>query len=76
MAKLTLSVNNQVVANAKLYAQRSGMSVSKMVETYLAAVAERSSPAATQVRVLQLLRGSLKKADPRQYRTYLSKKYL
>jgi predicted HicB family RNase H-like nuclease len=40
MAKLTLSVDGRVVRRAKEYAKRRGVSVSKMVETYLAAVAE------------------------------------
>jgi len=38
--KLTLSVDDRVVSRAKQYAKRRGISVSKMVEGYLAAVAE------------------------------------
>ena len=43
MAKLTLSVDSRVVSRAKQYAKRRGVSVSEMVETYLAAVAEPPS---------------------------------
>jgi hypothetical protein len=39
MAKLTLSVDSRVVSLAKQYAKRRGVSVSNMVEAYLAAVA-------------------------------------
>ena len=37
MSKLTLSVDSRVVSRAKVYAKRQGLSISKMVEIYLAA---------------------------------------
>ena len=40
MAKPTLSVDNRVVSRAKQYAKRRGVSISGMVEAYLAAVAD------------------------------------
>ncbi len=74
MSKLTLSVEKSVVTRARRYAQERGISVSKMVETYLAAVAEpvgegRDTP------VLKALRGSLQKADVESYRKHLTAKY-
>jgi hypothetical protein len=75
MAKLTLSVDNGVVLRAKQYAKRRGVSVSAMVEAYLAAVAEPSSPAAGGAPILRSVRGILKRADIDDYRRHLAAKY-
>jgi len=75
MAKLTLSVNDRVVSRAKQYAKRRGVSVSAMVEAYLAAVAGPSSPPAGDAPILRSVRGVLKRADVREYRKHLVVKY-
>ncbi len=75
MAKLTLSVHNRVVARAKQYAKARGVSVSQMVETYLAAVAAPPSPAAGPAPILRSVRGVLKNADIDGYRKHLAAKY-
>jgi len=75
MAKLTLSVDNRVVARAKQYAKARGISVSQIVETYLAAVAEPRSPAAGAAPILRSVRGVLKHADIGEYRKHLAAKY-
>ena len=75
MAKLTLSVNDRVVSRAKQYAKRRGVSVSAMVEAYLAAVAEPSSHPAGDTPILRSVRGVLKSADVREYRKHLGAKY-
>jgi hypothetical protein len=75
MSKLTLSVDARVVSRAKRYAKMRGVSISAMVETYLAAVAEPPSPAPLDTPVLRSLRGSLKKADLGTYRDHLAAKY-
>lgn len=78
MAKLTLSVDDQVVERAKGYAAQLGTSVSQLVERYLDAV---SRPAAASGRDLppQLLRirAALKgvKFDREEYIDYLERKY-
>ncbi len=46
MAKLTLSIGDRVILRAKQYAKRQGVSVSEIVESYLAMVTE-PSPAET-----------------------------
>jgi antitoxin component of RelBE/YafQ-DinJ toxin-antitoxin module len=74
MAKLTLSVDNRVVSRAKEYAKRRGVSVSEMVEAYLAAVAEPRSPS-TEAPILRSVRGVLKSADVNAYREHLAAKY-
>jgi len=75
MSKLTLSVDERVVSRAKRYARQRGVSISKMVETYLAAVAGPASPVAPELPILRSLRGSLKKADLDEYRRHLAIKY-
>jgi len=75
MSKLTLSVDERVVFRAKRYARQRGVSVSQMVETYLAAVAGPSSPVAADAPILRFVRGSLKKADLAEYRRHLAAKY-
>jgi hypothetical protein len=75
MAKLTLSVDARVVSRAKQYAKRRGVSISEMVEAYLAAVAEPSSPATGPAPILRSVRGVLKNADIDEYRNHLAAKY-
>ena len=75
MAKLTLSVDGRVVSHAKQYAQRRGVSVSEMVEAYLAAVALPPSAATDAAPILRSVRGVLKKADIDEYRKHLTAKY-
>lgn len=74
--KLTLSISPPVVARAKRYAKQQGISVSHMVEAYLASV---TAPAARETEfppVLSAFQGILKKGDPEDYRKHLRKKYL
>ncbi|MGH9674574.1 MAG: DUF6364 family protein [Bryobacteraceae bacterium] len=75
MGKLTLSVDNRVVSRAKQYAKRRGVSVSEMVEAYLAAVAKPSSPDTSAAPILRSVRGVLKNANLDQYRKHLAAKY-
>lgn len=75
MSKLTLSVDGRVVSRAKRYAKQRGVSVSKMVEAYLAAVAGTPSPVTQDAPILRLVRGSLAKADLTGYRRHLAAKY-
>jgi hypothetical protein len=75
MPKLTLSVDGRVVARAKRYAKRQGLSVSEMVEAYLATVAGPATAATPDAPILRSVRGILKKADLDQYRKHLAAKY-
>jgi hypothetical protein len=75
VAKLTLSVDDRVVSNAKQYAKRRGVSISEMVEAYLAAVAGPLSPAGGATPILRSVRGILKNADINDYRKHLAAKY-
>ena len=76
MTKLTLSVDERVIAKAKRYAAAQGTSISKLVETYLDLVpgvliaAERRTPP-----VHGRLRGALKDGSVRDKHRYLERKY-
>jgi hypothetical protein len=76
MSKLTLSVNPEVVSRAKRYAKRRGVSVSAMVEAYLAAVSDPldQSPK-DSLPILRSVRGILKKTDLETYKKHLAAKY-
>jgi hypothetical protein len=75
MSKLTLSVDDMVITRAKHYAKAHGVSVSKMVEAYLAAVAGPTTRVAADTPVLRSVRGILRKADVKDYKRYLATKY-
>jgi hypothetical protein len=75
MAKLTLSVDDRVVSTAKQYARQQGLSVSEIVERYLAAISEAPPAVARPAPVLRSLRGVLRKADISDYRKHLASKY-
>ena len=76
MSKLTLSVDPDVIVRAKRHAKRYGVSVSQMVETYLATVARPAKlDPAEDPPVLRAVRGSLKKANPEDHKKYLAAKY-
>jgi hypothetical protein len=76
MSKLTLSVDEGVVSRAKRYAKWQGVSISQMVEAYLAAVSEQSPRTLKDTPpILRSLRGSLKKADLRADKQRLAEKY-
>jgi Family of unknown function (DUF6364) len=75
MVKLTLSVDDRVVSRAKQYAKLRGVSVSEMVEAYLAAVAEPPSRATGAAPILRSVRGVLKNANINEYRKHLAAKY-
>ena len=81
MAKLTLSVDSAVVSQARVYAKQHGVSISRMVETYLIAVAKTGPGAATSdgfsksTPILKSLTGILSNANPEDHRRHLEKKY-
>jgi hypothetical protein len=75
MAKLTLSVDDNVVSRAKHYARVRGVSVSELVETYLTLVSEPVSRSWDAAPVLRSVRGVLKKGDIGDYRRHLAEKY-
>jgi hypothetical protein len=75
VSKLTLNVDPIVVANAKQFAKQRGLSVSGLVETYLAAVSTPETSDKQYPAVLRSLRGILKKGPVQDYGKYLADKY-
>jgi len=78
LAKLTLSVDKDVVRRAKRYAVRRGTSISRLVERYLSLLAgPRPEAGEGWPGVVARLRGALKGAsgDTTEYRRYLERKY-
>lgn len=76
MSKLTLSVDDEVIRQAKGWAAREGTSVSQLVESFLreaSAAPEGRGPDASPV--LQRLRGCLKGLDGDAHRRLLEAKY-
>ena len=73
-SKLTLSVDERVVKQAKRYARKRGTSVSRLVEDYLDLVSGRSGGAEAPP-VLRRLRGALKGVGEEDYRRYVRRKY-
>lgn len=72
--KLTLSVDREVIRKAKRLAKKRGMSVSRMVQTYLEVVS-RAPDSETDPPILRRLRGSLRGASVDDYRRHLREKY-
>ena len=78
MAKLTLSVDESIVARAKRYAARRGISVSRLVEQLLALVSRSTAKEDEDLPpILERLQAELKGAsdDPAHYKKYLERKY-
>lgn len=74
MVKLTLSIDERIVARAKKFAASRGLSVSKLVEQYLDVVS-RPPRAAEDTPVLARLRGTLTGAEAEEHRAHLRRKY-
>jgi hypothetical protein len=74
MSKLTLSIEESTVARAKQYAKAQGISLSSLVESYLAVL---SKPISEQENapILKSLRGSLRAGKTSDYRKHLLAKY-
>ena len=78
MAKLTLSVDDEIIELAKDLARERGLSVSQMVSAFFSSVASSSKMPEDLPPVLAKLCGVLKpeEADLGKYRHHLESKYL
>jgi hypothetical protein len=74
MPKLTLSVDQTVVRQAKRYARTRGTSISRLVETFLS-VLVRPPVRADDPPMLRQVRGILKGGDRDEYRRHLVRKH-
>ena len=78
--KLTLKLDKEVIEQAKRYAERRGLSLSRVVESYFLKLAQSEEPSRKKLTgVVAELAGALKGVelgDPREeYTEYLRKKY-
>jgi hypothetical protein len=75
--KLTLRLEDNLIARAKDYSKRSGKSLSEVVADYFAHL-EKPAPVRDLPPVTSALKGLLKPAslDRKDYRDYLADKYL
>jgi uncharacterized protein DUF6364 len=74
MSKLTLSVDEVVIEQAKRFAEQRGTSVSALVERFLDLLVHPPEVEATPL--VASLRGAARGADPEDYHRYLERKYL
>jgi hypothetical protein len=74
MPKLTLSVDQTVVRQAKRYARARGTSISRLVETFLS-VLVRPPVRPDDPPMLRQVRGILKAGDRDEYRRHLVRKH-
>jgi len=74
--KLTVRVSEQTLAFAKRYAERRGTNLTRLVNTFLEALAE-DELARADTPILRQMIGSLEPTDARaHHRDYLERKYL
>jgi hypothetical protein len=76
--KLTLRLDDQLVKQAKTYAEKSGKSVSQLVADYFSLLNASASSKSEITPSVRRLKGVLKKskADVQDYQKYLEEKYL
>ena len=82
--KLTLSLNERVIAKAKDYAKGNNISLSRMIENYLSALVEESTAMTEETAFTPLVNRLIGVVDlpdnqeknyKEEYKDYLSKKY-
>jgi antitoxin component of RelBE/YafQ-DinJ toxin-antitoxin module len=77
--KLTLRLEDQLIEQAKSYAEKAGKSVSQLVAEYFKLLtSEKTKPISSSTPVTQSLRGLLResKLDEKDYKKYLEEKHL
>ena len=75
--KLTLNIDKQIIEEAKHYAREHGVSLSKLIETYLDSVTRISQKKFNVTPLVESLTGIIPdQYDERQdYRNFIDKKY-
>lgn len=79
-AKLTLKLDSEVIEKAKAYAERQGVSLSRMVETYFTGLTQEAWPDEDRLtgvvaELAGLLAGARVDETKEDYAEYLTKKY-
>jgi len=77
--KLTLSLNEAVIENAKIFAKQNKISLSKLIESYLRSIAENQTKELEVTPLVKSLSGVIKLPNNfnirDEYTDYLIKKY-
>ena len=76
--KLTLNIDDNVIDDAKSYANNNSISLSKLIENYLLSLTKKKTKTTKVSPLVESLTGvvSLENADyKKEYSDYLSKKY-
>ncbi len=77
--KLTLSLNSSVIENAKIYAKNNNISLSKLIESYLAALTKSDENTTELTPLVKNLSGVIELDahfdEKGAYADYLTKKY-
>lgn len=71
--KLTLSIEQEVILNAKAFAKSNGKSLSQIVENYLSVLVKESNQVVSEPSVLYSLKGAFKDAEIGDYKEELAK---
>ncbi len=77
--KLTLNLDKGVIEQAKIYAKTNSVSLSKLIENYLDSLTKRSEKKSKVSPLVESLTGVIPSgnySDQKDYKDYLSKKYL
>lgn len=75
--KLTLNIDKTVIEQAKVYAKRQKVSLSKLVETYLNSLTQDSNSNCKVSPLVESLTGIIPDSydETNDYRLYIAKKY-
>ena len=78
MAKLTLSVDDEIIKEANELAKSRGLSVSQMVSTFFKSVTRTKQPPDEMPPILRRLAGVLEKEEglTKSYNNHVEKKYM
>jgi hypothetical protein len=75
--KLTLNIDKQIIEEAKHYAREHGVSLSKLIETYLNSVTRISQKKGSVTPLVESLTGIIPNDydEKQDYRDFIDKKY-
>ncbi|MFM1962019.1 MAG: hypothetical protein RLZZ172_864 [Bacteroidota bacterium] len=75
--KLTLNIDKQIIEEAKHYAREHGVSLSKLIETYLDSITRISQKKSNVTPLVESLTGIIpsQQDDKQEYRSFIDKKY-
>lgn len=75
--KLTLSINKEIIEEAKSYAKAQSVSLSKLIESYLSSITSTSKKKSAVSPLVESLTGIIPNDydEKKDYRNYIDQKY-